>query len=154
MKSNDVVTILHKGGGLQHGRREFVELSLVSLSPLPLSLSLIYIHTHSLSLSLSSHLNALGELKVETVTSLCICIYCSPRAFAFSYGSLPTRRKTSACVWRRARDAKCRIPNAIDNSAIDRRDEERSPPPFLLCLRVSFCFFFHFTFFFALPAAK
>lgn len=54
---------------------------------------------------LSSHSNALDGLKVETTTaSLCICIYCSPHAFAFSYGSLLYTEKPPNATAKRVYD--------------------------------------------------
>lgn len=89
MKSNDVVAIPHKAGSLHAAvvRRTWL---------------------------LSSHLNALGELKVETTAaSLCICIYCSPHAFAFSYGSLLHTEKA-----RRANTSATRLTLACDATAL------------------------------------
>ncbi|KYM96957.1 hypothetical protein ALC62_12334 [Cyphomyrmex costatus] len=66
---------------------------------------------------LSSHSNALGELKVETTMSLCICIYCSPHAFAFSYGSLLYTKKLPECNGKT--HATVVSVCAIDDSTID-----------------------------------
>ena len=74
---------------------------------------------------LSLHSNALGGLKVETTTTLCICIYCSPHAFAFSYGSLTYTKKLPGYVTtkRMECDGRCVVARirAIDPTTISRR---------------------------------
>lgn len=71
MKPNDVVAILHKGSSLHAARSSSNLVALVALECISCGLKVETTPTTP-----------------TTTTSLCICIYCSPHAFAFSYGSL------------------------------------------------------------------
>lgn len=84
------------------------------------ALALHAIRVRRTSSLLSSYLNALGGFKVETATSLQICIYYSPHAFAFSYGSLLHTEKHSRFVIARSRNTTLKTEGCVHR---ERRDQ-------------------------------